>query len=200
MVLAAGGPQAQVGQQAPVLQTPAKHQKVTKVTIKEGENLSKIAGKYKTTWRRLFDANKSIKDPDVVNPGERIRIPDKKEKLKHRLLPEEKATPLTDPTQADYSKPTASSPVQHFSAPASGGVWDRLAACESGGNWAINTGNGYYGGLQFSASTWISNGGGAYAPLPNLATREQQIAIGSKLQAARGWSPWPACAASLGLL
>jgi hypothetical protein len=81
-----------------------------------------------------------------------------------------------------------------------GGVWDRLAACESGGRWNINTGNGYYGGLQFNAGTWISNGGGQYAPRADLATREQQIAVAENLRAARGFSPWPACSAKLGLL
>jgi hypothetical protein len=71
--------------------------------------------------------------------------------------------------------------------------WDAVASCESGGNWSINTGNGYYGGLQFSASTWISNGGGVYAARADLATREQQIAIATKLYAARGSAPWPVC-------
>jgi uncharacterized protein YabE (DUF348 family) len=71
--------------------------------------------------------------------------------------------------------------------------WDAVAQCESGGNWAINTGNGFYGGLQFDAGTWTSNGGGAYAPRADLATREQQIAIANKLYAARGASPWPVC-------
>ena len=71
--------------------------------------------------------------------------------------------------------------------------WDRVANCESGGNWHINTGNGYYGGLQFNASTWLSNGGGAYAPRADLASREQQIAIATKLYNARGSSPWPVC-------
>ena len=78
------------------------------------------------------------------------------------------------------------------------GVWDRLAQCESGGNWHINTGNGYYGGLQFSAGTWTAYGGGAYAPTADLATREQQIAIGEKVQAAQGWGAWPTCAAGVG--
>ncbi len=78
-------------------------------------------------------------------------------------------------------------------------VWDQLAQCESGGNWAINTGNGYYGGLQFSASTWSAYGGGAYASTANLATREQQIAIAEKVQAAQGWGAWPSCSAELGL-
>ena len=79
---------------------------------------------------------------------------------------------------------------------ASGSVWDRLAQCESGGNWSINTGNGYYGGLQFSLSTWRAYGGSGY---PHQNSRAQQIAIAQKLQAAAGWGQWPACSAKLGL-
>jgi resuscitation-promoting factor RpfB len=76
-------------------------------------------------------------------------------------------------------------------------VWDRLARCESGGNWAINTGNGYYGGLQFSLGTWRAYGGSG---LPSRASRETQIAIASKVRdAAGGYGAWPACAARLGL-
>ena len=78
-------------------------------------------------------------------------------------------------------------------------TWDALAQCESTGNWAINTGNGYYGGLQFSASTWAAFGGTAYAPRADLATREQQIATAEKTLAAQGWGAWPACSAKLGL-
>ena len=78
-------------------------------------------------------------------------------------------------------------------------VWDALAKCESGGNWAINTGNGYYGGLQFDYDTWHAYGGGAYAEYPHQATREEQIAVAEKLHAARGFQPWPACRAKLGL-
>ncbi len=82
----------------------------------------------------------------------------------------------------------------------SAGPWDALAQCESGGNWAINTGNGYYGGLQFAHSTWLAYGGGQYASTANLATREQQIAIATKVRdAAGGYGPWPGCAAKLGL-
>lgn len=78
-------------------------------------------------------------------------------------------------------------------------IWDRLAMCEATGNWAINTGNGFYGGLQFTTSTWLGFGGGAYAPNAHLATREQQIEIAIKTQAVQGWGAWPACAAKLGL-
>ncbi|WP_342319322.1 transglycosylase family protein [Corynebacterium mayonis] len=88
---------------------------------------------------------------------------------------------------------------QAVPAVANGSVWDALAACESGGNWSINTGNGYHGGLQFNPGTWAAYGGTQYAPTANLATREQQIAIAQKTQAAQGWGAWPACTAKLGL-
>ncbi len=78
----------------------------------------------------------------------------------------------------------------------SGGVWDKIAQCESGGNWSINTGNGYYGGLQFSLSTWRAYGGSG---MPHQAGKAQQIAIAKKVQAAQGWGAWPACTAKLGL-
>ena len=78
-----------------------------------------------------------------------------------------------------------------------GTVWDSLAQCESGGNWAINTGNGYYGGLQFSLSTWRAYGGVGY---PNQQSRETQIAVAERLRAATGgYGSWPACSAKLGL-
>ena len=75
-------------------------------------------------------------------------------------------------------------------------VWDRLARCESGGNWSINTGNGYYGGLQFSLASWRAVGGSGY---PHNASREEQIKRGKKLRAAQGWGAWPACTRKLGL-
>ena len=77
--------------------------------------------------------------------------------------------------------------------------WDRLAQCEAGGNWHINTGNGYYGGLQFSAGTWRAYGGGEFAPFAHQATREQQIAVAERTLAGQGWGAWPACSARLGL-
>ncbi|ASF13236.1 resuscitation-promoting factor Rpf1 domain-containing protein [Nocardia brasiliensis] len=77
--------------------------------------------------------------------------------------------------------------------------WDRLAQCEAGGNWGINTGNGFQGGLQFSPSTWKAHGGGEYAASANQATREQQIAVAEKVLASQGWGAWPSCSANLGL-
>lgn len=69
-------------------------------------------------------------------------------------------------------------------------MWDKIAQCESGGNWSINSGNGYNGGLQFDRQTWIGAGGGAYAPTANLATKAQQIDIANKVYAQRGLQPW----------
>ena len=84
-------------------------------------------------------------------------------------------------------------------AQAAGSVWDRVAACESGGNWAINTGNGYYGGLQFSSSTWRGFGGGAYASYANQATKSEQIAIAQNVLRAQGPGAWPVCSRYAGL-
>ena len=78
-------------------------------------------------------------------------------------------------------------------------VWDDLADCESGGNWAINTGNGYYGGLQFLGSTWQNYGGGEFAARADLATREQQIVVAERIRDDVGYGAWPACTRRLGL-
>ncbi|MFE1410745.1 transglycosylase family protein [Streptomyces sp. NPDC058746] len=75
--------------------------------------------------------------------------------------------------------------------------WDRVAQCESGGNWAINTGNGYYGGLQFSSSTWAAYGGKSYAPQANQASKSQQIAIAEKVLKGQGKGAWPSCGVGL---
>ncbi|CAM2783761.1 Resuscitation-promoting factor [Prescottella defluvii] len=80
-----------------------------------------------------------------------------------------------------------------------GATWDALAQCEATGNWAINTGNGYYGGVQFDQNTWERQGGLKYAPRADLATREEQIAIASRTQETQGWGAWPSCTSRLGL-
>ena len=78
--------------------------------------------------------------------------------------------------------------------------FDQLAQCESGGNWSINTGNSYYGGIQFNLGSWKAAGGTKYAPRPDLATREQQIAAGSVLQSMQGWGAWPSCSKKYGFI
>ncbi|WP_431683721.1 transglycosylase family protein [Kitasatospora sp. KL5] len=82
---------------------------------------------------------------------------------------------------------------------ASASTWDAVARCESGGNWSINTGNGFYGGLQFTASTWRAYGGTAYAPRANQASRAQQIAVAEKVLASQGPGAWPVCSRKAGL-
>jgi nucleoid-associated protein YgaU len=80
---------------------------------------------------------------------------------------------------------------------AAGHDWSGVARCESGGNWAINTGNGYYGGLQFSQGTWAAYGGTAYAPRADLASAGQQIAVAEKVLAGQGIGAWPVCGRNL---
>jgi uncharacterized protein YabE (DUF348 family) len=95
------------------------------------------------------------------------------------------------------SSESSSSAAAPVSSGSSGVNWDAIANCESTNNWSINTGNGYYGGLQFDSGTWLSNGGGAYAPRADLASKEQQIAVANSVYADRGLSPW-ACAGAAG--
>ncbi len=110
-------------------------------------------------------------------------------------VPESKPQPSPEPTSP--SEPSSSSGSSSgSSSTASGSVWDRLAECESGGNWSINTGNGFYGGLQFSLSTWRAYGG---TGMPHEASREEQIAVAERVQDGQGWGAWPACTSKLGI-
>ena len=167
------------------------------VTIQPGDNLSEIATTNGTTAQRLFDANTSIENPDLIYPGDQIRIPAKDEQLTTRPMPASYVAPAAPAveapaaTQSSYKRPQVSAP-----AVSGGSVWDQLAQCEAGGNWAINTGNGFYGGLQFTLSSWQAVGGSG---LPSDASREEQIMRGQALQARQGWGAWPACSAKLGL-
>jgi len=164
------------------------------ITIKNGDTLTQIAKDYKSTVERLFDANTNIKDPDVIHPGDKIRIPNKEEKLKPRELPTIQVV-SSAVTNSSYSYSYQAQPKANYSK-VGGSNWDKLAACESGGNWSTNTGNGYSGGLQFSQGTWTSNGGKGS---PHTASKAEQIRVAENLRSARGYSPWPACAAKLGL-
>lgn len=79
-------------------------------------------------------------------------------------------------------------------------VFEKLSICESGGDWAINTGNGYFGGVQFAQNTWEAMDGERFAPRADLATKNQQITVAIELQDDAGWDQWPSCADQLGLL
>lgn len=184
-----------------------KHQKVV---VHSGDTLSGIAKDHETTYPRLFDANPKIADPDVIYPGQTVKIPQADEKLAHRTIPGNTpaVTPVTHVTPAAAPIYRAPAPQPRYSAPqpkytpvaashvSSGSVWDRIAACESGGNWAINTGNGFYGGLQFTLSSWRAAGGSG---MPNQASRDEQIARAQKLQAMQGWGAWPVCSIKAGM-
>ena len=96
-----------------------------------------------------------------------------------------KPAPQAAPAAAAGANTGAAAPAMMNEA-----MWDKIAQCESTGNWSINSGNGYYGGLQFDIRTWIGAGGGAYAPNASLATKAQQIDIANRVYAQRGLSPW----------
>ena len=124
----------------------------------------------------------------------RVTVVDGVETARETLDTSVTRQPVTEQV-AVGSKPRPAAPAAP--AVAGGGVWDQLAKCEAGGNWAINTGNGYYGGLQFDAQTWRAYGG---TGLPHQNSREQQIAIAEKVVAARGgYGAWPGCSSKLGL-
>jgi hypothetical protein len=119
------------------------------------------------------------------------------EDLDAAALPTPAAAPMEATLYSVGDVPPASEPVLIAS---TDDVWDTLAECESGGDWDINTGNGYYGGLQFSLETWLNHGGAAFAEYPHQATREEQITVAEHLRAARGYAPWPSCGVELGLI
>jgi hypothetical protein len=175
--------------------------------IRAGDSLTAIAGKQglgAEGWRLIYDANATIKHPDLIFPGQSLVIPAKGAKLAHRPLPTPQPVQVRQwrPAQGGDQQPSRNSSrtrhtsTRHTSSVAGGGVWDRLAQCESGGNWGISTGNGFYGGLQFTPGSWRAAGGGG---MPNQASRQEQIRVAQNLQQRQGWGAWPACSAKLGL-
>ncbi len=157
-------------------------------TVKSGDTLSKIAGRQGLgSWRAIFDANASVENPDLIFPGQHLVIPAQGAELRSRSH-----TPSTRSTRSSRhsSAPPRSSPV------AGGSAWDRLAQCESGGNWSADTGNGFYGGLQFTTGSWRAAGG---AGMPQNASRSTQIQVAQRLQQMQGWGAWPTCSRKVGL-
>ncbi len=170
-------------------------------TVRPGDTLSGIArhtyGRA-ADWPAIWWANRhQVPNPGMITAGQRLRLPSwhrVRPWLAHAALA---AVPAPPPAAAVTAVPPA--PAGSASAPAapSGGVnWSAIAACESGGNWSASTGNGFYGGLQFSEQTWLSYGGGQYAPSANLATPAQQIAVAQRVLAGQGIGAWPVCGAN----
>ena len=182
-----------------------KDQQRKTVAVKQGDNLSKLAKRAKlASWRPIWDLNKKIKHPNLIYPGQKLLIPAKGEKVKHRPLPalvvtravsqERSAAPASSSGASSSRRSTVTRSASTSSV--GGGVWDRLAQCESGGNWGTNTGNGYAGGLQFSQGTWAANGGSGSA---HNASRAEQIRVAERVRGSQGWGAWPACSSKLGL-
>jgi LysM repeat protein len=174
-------------------------QKRKKITVKRGDTLRRIARKAKlSSWRPIWDLNEKLTHPNLIYPGQKLVLPAKGEKVKHRPLPAPAVTRVVflERVAAPVPSSRPSTVTRSAAAPAGGSVWDRLAQCESGGNWSINTGNGYSGGLQFAAGTWRAHGGTGSA---HNASRAEQIRVAERVRASQGWGAWPACSARLGL-
>lgn len=160
---------------------------------KAQQNATKATSEAQELRKQLDSKSTQVEQLEAQDAAKKQQIEDLNSKLQAKL----DAQAAQSKRIATASKPQASNSAGVFSSGST--IWDRLAMCEATGNWAINTGNGFYGGLQFTTSTWLGFGGGAYAPNAHLATREQQIEIAIKTQAVQGWGAWPACASKLGL-
>ncbi|MBD7996108.1 transglycosylase family protein [Arthrobacter sp. Sa2CUA1] len=173
-----------------------------------------VTGTQDTVTEAVPFETRSVEDPELLEgekqvttagvPGERTLVFDTVvldgREVSRSLVSEKlSAEPVTE-TVAVGTKKRPAAPAPAGGTAPSGGSWAALAQCESGGNWHINTGNGYSGGLQFSVQSWLGAGGGAYAPIASEATPEQQIAVAENLRANGGWGHWPSCARKLGLL
>ncbi|WP_308206327.1 ubiquitin-like domain-containing protein [Arthrobacter zhaoxinii] len=170
-------------------------------TSAEVPDATLVEGEKKVTTAGVNGERTRIFSVTVVD-GKEISRTLVKESVTKEPVAEAVAKGTKKRAEAKPATPPAATPPaagRGGNAPASG-TWAALAQCESGGNWHINNGNGYYGGLQFSSGSWLGAGGGAYAPVASEATPEQQIAVAEKLRANGGWGHWPSCASKLGLL
>ena len=173
-------------------------------TIRPGDTLSQIAARAygsAADWPALWWANRrQVPDPDLITAGQRLALPSSHQVPPWLARAARAATAAARPAPAAPAGATAA-PAAPARAPSpasasSGGVnWSAIAACESGGNWAASTGNGFYGGLQFTEQTWLGYGGGRYASSANLATPAQQIAVAQRVLAGQGIGAWPVCGA-----
>jgi LysM repeat protein len=180
---------------------PVAHQDAG-YTVRPGDSLSAIAAHAygsAADWPAVWWANRhEVANPDVLTAGQRLQLPASGQVpawMARAALAAIPGTAPAAPVSAPHADPAP--PVQAASVPApSGGVnWSAIAACESGGDWSANTGNGFYGGLQFTEQTWLAYGGGEYASSANLASEAQQIAVAERVLAGQGIGAWPVCGA-----
>jgi LysM repeat protein len=176
-------------------------------TVRAGDTLSAIAAhEYgrAADWPTVWWANRhQVKNPSLITTGQRLTLPASGTVAPWLARAASAAIPSAAPAGSSSATPAASSaPADPAPAPApaagsAGGVnWPAIAACESGGNWSADTGNGFYGGLQFTEGTWLGYGGGQYAPSANLASAADQIAVAERVLAGQGIGAWPVCGAN----
>ena len=183
---------------------PGTHHVPASYTVQQGDSLSAIAthtyGKA-ADWPAVWWVNRhQVANPNLITAGQRLRLPASGQVPAWMARAAQAAIPAPPPAPAAVSVPQASPPAAapvSTAAPASSGGanWSAIAACESGGNWSASTGNGFYGGLQFTEQTWLGYGGGQYASSANQATKAQQIAVAERVLAGQGIGAWPACGA-----
>jgi len=176
------------------------HQVPAHYTVKAGDTLSSIARHQygsAATWPALWWVNKhKVHNPQMIRVGQRLTLSSwhpRKAWLNRAAVA---AIPAPAPAPAVSAPAAAATGTWPAPAPSGSVNWPAIAACESGGNWGTNTGNGFYGGLQFTEGTWLANGGGQYAASANLATPAQQIAVAERVLASQGIGAWPVCGAN----
>ena len=181
---------------------PAAPHAQASYTVKQGDTLSAIAAHAygnAADWPAVWWPNRhQMPNPNVITAGQRLRLPASGHVAAWMARAARAAIKAPARAAAAASVPQAAAPAAatvSTAAPASsGGVnWSAIAACESGGNWSANTGNSFYGGLQFTEQTWLAYGGGQYASSANLATPAQQIAVAQRVLAGQGIGAWPVC-------
>ena len=183
---------------------PGTHHVPASYTVQQGDSLSAIAahtyGKA-ADWPAVWWVNRhQVANPNLITAGQRLRLSASGQVPAWMARAAQAAIPASPPAPAAVSVTQASPPAAasvSTAAPASSGGanWSAIAACESGGNWSASTGNGFYGGLQFTEQTWLGYGGGQYASSANQATKAQQIAVAERVLAGQGIGAWPTCGA-----
>jgi len=193
------------------LHPAAAHHAAQGYTVRAGDTLSAIAAhEYgrAADWPTVWWANRhQVKNPSLITTGQRLTLPASGTVAPWLARAASAAIPSAAPapaaagsssaTPAASSAPADPAPAPAPAAGSAGGVnWSAIAACESGGNWSADTGNGFYGGLQFTEGTWLGYGGGQYASSANLASAADQIAVAERVLAGQGIGAWPVCGAN----